>query len=375
MMLGRAWAVFVLCGLAACGHRSAETAPERVPVDLLRGNAGAAFEPVIAPRSFEFPDDHGSHADYRTEWWYFTGNLEGSAGRHFGFELTFFRFALAPDPVPRTSAWGTTQSWMAHLAVTDSAGERFIAEERFAREALGLAGAQAEPFNVWVRNWSARSEGDLESAPITLVADGERIALELELRALKPVVLHGEGGMDRKGPDPGEASYYYSLPRLEAAGTLAIDGAAERVSGLAWLDREWSSGALDEALAGWDWFALQLDDGSDVMFYRLRRLDGSASRDSGGSMIAADGSRSHLALTDVQLAELDRWSSPASGARYPVRWLLEVPAADLALDVQAYIEGQELDLTVRYWEGAVRVEGTREGTPIAGRGYVEMTGY
>ncbi|HEU4617482.1 MAG TPA: carotenoid 1,2-hydratase, partial [Gammaproteobacteria bacterium] len=260
-------------------------------VDLLGGGADeGGFEKALVPRRFEFPADYGSHPTFRTEWWYFTGNLFASGGRHFGFELTFFRFALAPQAPASPSAWATNQVYMAHFAVTDTDSGRLLAEERLSRGALGLAGAEANPFKVWVEDWSARAADD----GFRLAANGSKIAIDLELDSVKPPVAQGDAGLDRKGPEPGNASYYYSLTRLDARGTVSVKGETAGVRGSAWMDREWSTSALSAEDEGWDWFALQLSDGRDVMYYRLRRKDGSASPFSGGSLVAADGSSQRL---------------------------------------------------------------------------------
>lgn len=344
-------------------------------VDQLLGEAPAGdFARALVPGAIRFPADHGPHPAYRSEWWYFTGNLRDHSGRHFGFELTFFRFALAGDVSERTSAWAADQVYMAHFAVTDTAGMRHIAFEQLDRAALGLAGARAQPFLVWLGNWSAASVG-AELFPLRLTAETKSIAVDLRLNGLKPVVFNGDEGLSRKGPTPGNASYYYSFTRLAASGRLRIGGETFDVSGAAWLDREWGTSALGKDLAGWDWFALQLDDGTDIMFYRLRRKNGSSDPFSAGSLVTADGSRRALGAADVLVENLDSWTSPASGVTYPIGWRIELPHEDIVLDVQPYLEAQEVDLSVRYWEGAVRVAGRSGSAEINGEGYVELAGY
>jgi predicted secreted hydrolase len=325
-----------------------------------------------------FPRDHGAHRAYRTEWWYYTGNLATRDERRFGFELTFFRIALAPQAPVSRSAWASNQIWMAHLAVSDIAAKRFVAEQRLSRGALGLAGATAQPFKVWVEDWSAAGRLGARNGAIRLQARGKKAAIDLDLSAVQPPVPEGNAGLDPKGPEPGNASYYYSIPRLAVTGTVEPpDGSSERVHGLAWMDREWSSSALGPDITGWDWFGLQLADGRDLMFYRLRTAQGGASSFSGGSLIEPDGSRRRLGAKDVETAPLRRWRSPASGVEYPVAWRLRTAAGagDLDLHVEPALEDQELRLAVRYWEGAVRVSGTAAGKPISGRGYLELAGY
>jgi predicted secreted hydrolase len=336
----------------------------------------AGYARALAPRPFVFPADAGPHPDFRTEWWYYTGNLQTADGGHFGFQLTFFRTALAPPgpAVPRASAWAARQLYLAHLALTDTAGRRFHAWSRLGREALGLAGARAEPFRVWVDDWSAEGER-AGGATVRLRAAEADAAIDLVLRSEKPVVPQGDGGLSRKGPEPGNASYYYSLTRMSVRGTVRAGGEPIAVSGLAWMDREWSTSALGPELVGWDWVALQLDDGRDLMVYRLRRRDGTADPHSAGAVIAADGTARPLGPDEAALATLGHWTSPRSGVRYPSRWRLAVPAAGLDLDLVPRLPDQELLVGTRYWEGAVRVEGTAAGRPVAGRGYVELVGY
>ena len=356
-------------------------APDDVRASLavsaaLGGGDLAGYARALAPRPFVFPADAGPHPDFRTEWWYYTGNLETADGRHFGFQLTFFRTALAPPgaAAPRASAWAARQLYLAHFALTDTAGRRFHAWSRMGREALGLAGAQASPFRVWVDDWSAESES-AGGLTVRLRAAETAAAIDLVLRSEKPLVLQGEHGLSRKGPEPGNASYYYSLSRMSARGTVRAGGEPIAVSGLAWMDREWSTSALGPGLVGWDWVALQLDDGRDLMVYRLRRRDGTADPRSAGAVIAADGAARPLGPEDAALAPLGHWTSPRSGVRYPSRWRLAVPAAGLDLQITPRLPDQELLVGTRYWEGAVRVEGTAAGRPVAGRGYVELVGY
>ncbi|QXE91937.1 carotenoid 1,2-hydratase [Geomonas subterranea] len=338
----------------------------------LGGPAAPGFLRAEKPRRFSFPADHGPHPGYRNEWWYFTGNLKGTDGRRFGYQLTFFKTALTPGGVARASAWATNQVYMAHFAVTDVQGRRFRFAERFSRGALGLAGASGEPLAVRLDDWSA-----LQTTPrpwgVRLAAAENGLALDLNLVSVKPEVLNGAGGLSRKGASPGNASYYYSIPRLATSGTLRIGGERFDVNGLSWLDREWSTSALEPDQVGWDWFALQLEDGRDLMFYQLRRRDGRSDPFSGGTLVAADGRSETLKRGDVRLEVVNWWESPASGIRYPSVWRLRVPSARIALEIVPRLAGQELLTGFRYWEGAVEVRGL-EGSP-GGTGYLEMTGY
>ena len=366
----------MLLALGGCAAPEEGSAPARQgnATRFLTEPSDREYARVLESRAFQFPEDHAAHDEYRNEWWYFTGNLRDAGGRHFGFELTFFRFAMSPEAVTRGSAWGANQAWMAHLAVTDTDGREFIAAERFSREALGLAGSRAEPFGVWLEDWSATGDGPA-IPPLQLSAGTDRAEVELTLNGAKPMVFHGDNGLDPKGPEPGNASYYYSLTRLEADGTVRVADEEFDVSGTAWMDREWGTSALSPDMAGWDWFALQLADNREVMYYRLRTEDGETSPFSGGSLLLADGARVALSPDDVILTPLQYWTSPTSGSRYPIAWQLDLPGQEMTLQVRPYLEDQELNLTVRYWEGAVSVTGIQRDAAIAGDGYVELTGY
>jgi predicted secreted hydrolase len=378
--------VAVLLALAACERVSTNTGAASGPggananlgatgIRFLGDGAAPGFARAIEPRDFSFPADHGSHDAFRTEWWYFVGNLDDAAGSHFGFELTFFRIALSPEAESRASAWGTNQVWMANFAVTDVARARFGTAERFARGALGLAGAEAAPFRVWVNDWSVEGFMDSSTADLRVTARDAEMSVALQLKATKPPVAQGDRGLDAKGPERGNASYYYSFPRLAATGSIEVDGVATEVTGNAWIDREWGTSALSAGVAGWDWFALQLSDGRDLMYYRLRDANGNASPFSGGSIVDADGESRRLAAGDVRLTAVDYWRSARTGIRYPVAWRLEVPSEDAVLEIVPYLEDQEVDLSVRYWEGAVRVAGNQGASRLTGHGYLELAGY
>ena len=334
------------------------------------------FMRADGPRSFEFPADHGPHAGFQTEWWYYTGNLETSSGRSFGYQLTFFRRALTPpdEHADRPSDWATNQVYMAHFAVTDVARDEHHAFERFSRGVAGLAGAQSPPYRVWLEDWHVERVGD-DPAIVTMVAEEEGVGMELRLVDLKGPILQGDQGYSQKGPDPGNASYYYSQTRLESQGNVHIAGTTFDVVGLSWMDHEFSTSALAPDQVGWDWFALQFDDGSELMVFQIRTTDGSVDPFSSGTLIQPDGAIQRLASDDFTIEVRDTWRSPRSGARYPSRWTVRVPGGDLALEIVPYILDQELNVSYNYWEGAVRIEGERAGQPTTGAGYVEMTGY
>lgn len=331
---------------------------------------------VTGPVPLAFPRDHGPHPAYKLEWWYFTGNLATDGGRRFGYEFTIFRNALAPtdSTAVRSSDWATNQLYFAHFALTDVEAEAFYYDERFSRGAAGLAGAQARPFRVWLEDWQVEGFGEgVDSLRVTAAASG--FALELVLDPVKPVALQGDRGYSRKGPGAGNASTYYSWTRLASTGRVRIGGDTHAVRGLSWMDREWSTSMLTEEQSGWDWFALHLDDGRDLMYYRLRSADPTDTRFDHGIVVAPDGRSETLDGDDVRLEVVDYWTSPHSGARYPSTWRLFVPEEELALLLVPTVRDQELDLTVRYWEGAVEVRRVDDPEALLGHGYIELTGY
>jgi len=362
------WPLLLFALLGACSDPTPEPARQPLTVDQTMGaEVDEGFARALGPREFHFPTDHGPHPEFKHEWWYFTGNLEGGDGRRFGYQVTLFRIGMAADGPARESAWASRQIWMAHAALSDIQAGVHLARERFSREAVGLAGAQTEPPAVWVEDW--RISRDTDNWRIHIAADGFNLKLELE--ELRPPVLQGDAGLSQKSAEPGNASYYYSIPRLATRGSIQVGDIDHEVQGLSWLDREWSTSALGPDQAGWDWFSLQLEDGSDLMYYRLRRKDGSADPHSRGSVQLADGTRRDLRPATVELQPLDWWQGP-EGERYPIAWTLSVRPLDRQLTVRALMPEQLMDLTVRYWEGAVEI---LEGDETVGYGYLEMAGY
>jgi predicted secreted hydrolase/threonine/homoserine/homoserine lactone efflux protein len=339
----------------------------------LSGEA-TGFARATGPRTFDFPVDHGPHQDYQTEWWYYTGNLKADDGRHFGYQLTFFRRGLTPpsERHERPSAWATDEVFMAHFALTDVAGKQHRALERFSRGAAGLAGAESPPYRVWLEDWHAEK---VEPDVVRLYATQDDLAIDLLLTDLKGPILQGDKGYSQKGSGPGNASYYYSQTRLASLGTVHLGDTRHQVEGLSWMDHEFSTSALASDQIGWDWFALQLDDGGELMVFQIRRADGSMDPFSSGNLIAPDGTTRHLSHDDFQIDVDDTWQSPRSSATYPARWTVSVPAVELTLDIEPYLADQELNVSYAYWEGAVRITGERAGSAVSGSGYVEMTGY
>ncbi len=358
------------------------TEPERDAARSLRSILGSAdqttagFARADRIREFAFPADHGPHPAYRSEWWYLTavvstaGTATQPSGREFGVQFTLFRQGfearsgetLIPQDGPE--AWRTGQGYMAHVALSDIAARRHLAAERFSRGHPALAGARADPFRVHLDDWQLASTGDGVS-PLRLTVATTDFSADLFLTATRPAILQGESGLSRKGPD--NASYYYSVPRIDARGELVVGGSSHAVGGLAWIDREWSTSVLGDAYQGWDWFALHFDDGRDLMLYQLRRIDGQADAYNAGSLGDGEVSRT-LTAGDFSLTPIKHWRG------WPVAWQLVLRGDEPEQYViRAAINDQVMDTAVRYWEGVAHLEddqGRRRGA-----GYMELTGY
>lgn len=331
------------------------------------------FTPVLTPRTWSFPRDHGRHDGFKTEWWYFTGNLrEKSTGRRFGYQLTFFRTSLTPQPTTRPSPWAAHDLYFAHAAISDVASQRFLYADRLSRGRPDLASASDKTMDVVLKDWWTRRD---DQGRFRLFAKDDQLAIDLTAAPGRGPILQGPGGVNAKGPNPGQASYYYSMTRLATTGTLSVAGRSFDVEGLSWLDREFSSNALAENQSGWDWLALTLDDGTDLMLYRLRDKAGRTDYLS-GTRIDPAGHVTYLSAKDITLTPSHEWKSPASGAVYPQQWTITCPGVP-ALTVRTRIPNQELQTPnstdVTYYEGTVEVtDGSGRGV---GEGYLEMTGY
>jgi predicted secreted hydrolase len=363
--------IILIAALTSYSALATEQTQQRFTGLMAKDNSG--FERALEVREFKFPADHGPHNTFRTEWWYFTGNLQNPYGQKFGYELTFFRFALSPNQLVSKSAWRDNQLYMAHLTVTDVAQQKFYVSERFSRAGNGLAGAASNNFHVWLQDWSVTAQDT--GFPLHLKAQSENFSIDLLLKTDQEPILQGNQGLSQKSPEPGNASYYYSYPLLLTEGNININDQHFSVIGSSWMDREWSTSSLSEQQSGWDWFALQLNDNSKIMFYRLRRKDGQLDPNSSGSAILADNSKQTLANQDVQIKVTEEWTSPHSKVTYPSGWQLSIPSQQLELDIKPLLKDQELNVSYRYWEGAVSMIGTKQGKPIKGVGYVELAGY
>lgn len=338
-----------------------------------------SFASAMPGYHYRFPEDHGAHERFRTEWWYYTGHLTTANGRRFGFQLTFFRRGLPPEQVQTLpSKWSIQQLYLAHFALTDLDGSRFLYADKLSREGLGKAGAETDRLHVWVDRWSVAMD-DHEPSRQRLQAATDTFAVDLHVVPRKPPVLHGREGISRKGTDPEQASHYYSLTHLTTEGRIRIGAETFTVTGLSWMDHEFGSADLSPDVVGWDWFSLHLSDSTELMWYSLRRADGSPAPVSSGTLVLADGRTLPLSAQDLAIEPLAHWTSPRSKGRYPQRWRITAPSLGLSLEVVSLLADQELNTArstrVTYWEGAVSATGQAQGAAVTGRGYVEMTGY
>lgn len=381
--------------LVSCGpdHR-----PERPYQDqlfrldlsrLLQSNPEEDFPKADRVIPLHFPQDHGPHRQFKSEWWYFTGNLSTKSGRKFGYQFTIFRNSLSANPAGRYpqkdqeqshNLWKSNQAYMAHVTLTDISGEKFLFEERFSRELPGLAYAQSKPFAVYLENLKIKSLAKKNSStqtdifPLQIGAQSKDFSLDLILNNQKKRILQGDRGLSKKGKLPGNASYYYSYTRLPSRGKVKIGKEIFSVAGSSWFDREWGSSLLEKDLSGWDWFSLQLSDNTEIMFYRLRKKDGRVSPYSHFVLIDTVGNKREIELNRIRFKELGYWSNPQN-RRYPSSWQLEGKDKGFILNITAALKNQELKVSIPYWEGSVLVQGIKNGKKITGRGYVELTGY
>lgn len=353
--------------------------------EAMGGGSSEGYLRAEGPRDFEFPDDHGPHPGFRTEWWYYTGNVFTKEGRQFGYQFTIFRSQLnPPDSINAGQAhgsdWNTDQLYLGHFAISDVQNQDHVFEERYSRGAAGLAGAQAKPYRIWLEDWSTerlnQKEEGRNNFPVRIKAStDEGTALNLEVQPSKPLTLQGEQGYDKKGPEEGNASYYLSFTRMQTKGVVIINDQEFEVEGQSWMDHEWSTSALGEEQEGWDWFSIQLSNGYDLMYYQLRNRDGSISIFTTGALVDPQGVKTTVTPDDVNITVKDLWKSLHSGAKYPSKWILEIPKENISLELATLIPDQEMDVSVRYYEGTVSVSGEMDGKKVGGQGFIEMTGY
>ena len=332
------------------------------------------FCQALAGYDFEFPRDFFSHPCFKTEWWYFTGNLTAADGHQFGFELTFFREGV-DNPYPNPSRWRVEDLYLAHFAVSDVGRKKFFYTQRLNRAGIELAGADESLGRIWNGDWVAEVSGQTWR----LQAGDNGHHIRLDMRSRKPPVLQGKNGLSQKAPGEGNASYYYSLTRLVTSGDVMVDGTNYKVTGTSWMHHEFFTHDMQSNQAGWDWVSLQMEDGTEWMLYQFRRTDGTRDPYSSGSFVGRDGRVTLLSAQDFQMQPLDDWRSPHSGARYPVSWRVVVPRLGLDAQISAAFSDQELvtreTAGLTYWEGSIAIRGNKHGVPAQGRGYLEMTGY
>lgn len=356
--------VSICTGLAGCDDSS-------TPGNGFAGLAKPSdnYAQVSRGRPFVFPQDHGAHPDYRIEWWYVTANLKDDQGQSFGIQWTLFRNALrAPDASTDTqSGWSDSNLWLGHIGLTSADQQR--SAQYVGRGGVGQAGVELQPFQAWIDNNSLRSlvaPGSPDPlAHMALQGAGKGFGYQLELRTEHPPVLQGDSGYSQKSLK-GQASYYYSQPFFQASGDIELDGKHYQVSGPAWLDREWSSQALAADQPGWDWLALHLEDGSQLMLYRLRQNDGKDYLTA--NWIDPQGHNQQLGADALQLKP--GALTQVQGHSVPTRWTLSIPGKQLDIVIDALNPNAWMALSTGYWEGPVRFSGSQHGV-----GYLEMTGY
>lgn len=335
------------------------------------------WKQAIGPWKWSFPKDYGAHKDFRTEWWYFTGNLRDASNRRFGYQLTFFRQGIFPKVKDQNQPWDLHDVYLGHFTLTDVSGSQFWYAERVSRRGPGLSGAEDGGLKVWLLNWGANMEG----RKINLRARHQDMDLSLVLIPRKPLILHGQNGLSQKGQARGQASYYFSYTDLETNGRIKTPFSQKpfQVNGISWHDHEFGSNQLTSDQVGWDWFSLHLSDGQDLMIYFLRRKDGTVEPSSSGTLVTRSGNGLHLKLSDIKVEVLDYWKSPKSGGKYPSRWSIKLPPFGIEMEITSLIPSQELftegSTGVIYWEGVVTGKGASAGKSITAEGYVELTGY
>jgi predicted secreted hydrolase len=335
----------------------------------------AQYRTALPGYPYKFPQDHFNHPDFQTEWWYYTGNVKSADGRRFGFELTFFRQGKDRDSKP-TGTWDVRDLYLAHLALSDLDGGKFLHAQRTNRAGPGIAGISNADSRIWNGNWQVAWRGDGQ----ILQAVDERFALHLTLRSAKPPVIHGENGVSQKAEGTGRASHYISLTRLSTEGEIELGGRRFQVTGTAWMDHEFFTHQLEPDQVGWDWMSIQLQDNTELMLFHIRRKDGSIDRYSAGTFVDARGDSTHLRKDEFTLEPAgSSWTSPMTRAAYPVQWKISIPKLGIALESSTLLPSQELASSAgfvpAYWEGAVILAGGKGGSPIGGVGYLEMTGY
>lgn len=332
---------------------------------IVAGVAAEDFAKAVPGRRFDFPRDHGSHPEFRTEWWYVTGHLDAEGGQRFGFQATFFRQA-------QRTGEAIEHLHLAHAALLDAKTGAFIHEEKLNREGWD-ASAAVGGLDVRNSHWSLRMKPDSEVMKLVFTVKADAL-IELDLTPAQSHVIFGKDGVSRKGASPDAASHYITFPRLKAVGTVELGASRHEVAGEAWMDHEFSSSQLDEGQVGWDWAAIQLDDGRSVMVYRMRREDGSTDAASTLVIIGADGGLDQRSRDQFKWEPLSHWVSPRTQAAYPIRARISTGGEVFELRPLASDQEQGGSLTgLPYWEGACDVLDVKG--QIIGRAFLELAGY
>ena len=343
------------------------------------------FKRALPGRAFSFPQDHFSHPEFKTEWWYYSGHLQsrGQDKRVFGFQLTFFRTGLARETKEQKSKWAIQNLYFAHLALTDESKKGFDYREKINRGSLGEAGATSygtkeATFRIWIEDWRVEGRGPGLQDHFLKAGDKD-FGIEFNLTPEKNPVIHGDKGISQKAEGEGFASHYYSITRLKTEGKIFLKNKEIPVQGIGWMDHEFGSSQLREYQVGWDWFSIQLENRLELMFYQIRQKDGRVDPYSSGTIILPDGTYRHLSLKEFQIDVLDHWKSSRSGATYPSGWRIRVPDQKIEMTLIPTVRDQELitkqSTRVTYWEGSVKVQGKYGDNPVKGMGYAELTGY
>jgi predicted secreted hydrolase len=363
--------------LYSCSEKKQLNNSESVSVTNAMSSADTTgFEKALLDRKFVFPDDNGAHPKFRTEWWYFTGNLTSKEGKRFGYQFTIFRNSISPSINDTGSNWRSNQIYMGHFTLTDIDNNNFYYFERFSRDGNKLAGVEADPFKLWLEDWSVTEseKGNYEFPKVIISANEKDINIKLILELVKPIVLQGEKGLSMKNKETGSASYYYSATKIKTYGSISVSGKEFLADGYSWLDREWSTSALSEKQKGWDWFSLQLDNNFEIMYYQIRNKDGSVDPSSLGSIVLSNGLKENLKPEEMILRQTGEWKNKDNKV-YPSSWTLNIPSRKIELTIIPVVKNQELNVSVKYWEGSVLIDGTYRTDKIKGSGYVELTGY
>ncbi len=326
---------------------------------------------------YQFPKDHFAHKGFQTEWWYYTGHLRSSNGQKFGYELTFFKVEWSKYKNERPPDWNPRPVYLAHFALSDIQNKKFYYSEKISRPLGNISGANTKKYHLWNNDWSVKAIRNTHY----LKAQSNNFSISLQLTPQKHPVIHGKNGKSLKSNNKNDFSFYYSYTNLSTIGTISLNGTAHQCTGLSWMDHEWMSNRqfYNNSSPKWDWFSIQLNNNTEIMFYIIRDNKNNPISVSSGSIVDPIGNKTHLSNSDVRIKPLDYWQSPLTNGKYPIKWQFSIPKKNIKLIITPFFKNQELitkkSTRIIYWEGAVKVNGSINNTKITGQGYVEMTGY